>query len=222
MTITAKFSSTCPTCRTTIEAGSQVEWTPGSKATHKVCPVSAQPVAPVARITIEDAGVYVMPNGDVVKVQANQEKTRTYAKRWVVISGERLTEADTRVHGEYQFEAGLVAQVAQVGRKMTLEEAKAFILRYGQCARCSRKLVAAKSVEQGIGPVCIKYFSAGTTGADLMVSPSNTTTVSVEANRPARPTIDGPAYDDDPADRRYAREQARMRAILIEEEEYAF
>jgi hypothetical protein len=126
---------------------------------------------PVARLSVEDAGVYVLPNGDIVKVQANKEKTRTYAKRWVVISGERLTEADTREHGEYQYEAGLVQQVATEGRKMRLEEAKAFIIRYGQCARCSRQLKAAESVERGIGPVCLRYFSTGTTGASLVAAP---------------------------------------------------
>ena len=237
MTITAKFSSKCPKCLTAISEGEKVEWTPGSKATHVVCPLvrnegdclhpafhkaqchcakpvqvkntpvseevyeavmmirefhedepayrtydaddysydawakahgTAQVAAPVARLAVEDAGVYVMPDGGIVKVQANQDKTRTYAKRWVVIGGERLNETDDRVHGEYQYEPGLVQQVATQGRKMTLDEAKAFILRYGQCARCSRKLVAAKSVEAGIGPVCIKYFSAGTTAVDLM------------------------------------------------------
>ena len=171
MTITSKFNSKCPNCQGFIEAGEKVEWTPGSKATHIVCKTVEAPAAPLAqRIAVEDAGVYVMPDGSVVKVQASKtNKDRTYAKRWVVIGGERLNENDARVHGEYEYEAGLVQQVAQFGRKMTLDEAKAFILRYGQCARCSRKLVAAKSVEQGIGPVCVQYFSFGVTGAEVMV-----------------------------------------------------
>lgn len=122
---------------------------------------SVAPVAPVvvvAPLTIEDAGVYVMPDGTIVKVKANKAKTNTYAMLWVEIRGERLNENDERVRGEYQYAPGLIAKVAAQGRKMTLEEAKAFILRYGQCARCSRKLKAAKSVENGIGPVCIQYF----------------------------------------------------------------
>lgn len=44
---------------------------------------------------------------------------------------------------------------------MTLDEAKAFILRYGQCVRCGRRLKAAESVERGIGPVCVRYFTFG-------------------------------------------------------------
>jgi len=42
---------------------------------------------------------------------------------------------------------------------MSLDAAKAFILRYGRCVRCSRRLKAAQSVERGIGPVCMAYFS---------------------------------------------------------------
>jgi hypothetical protein len=85
-----------------------------------------------------------------------------------VIGGVRLTETGSHEHGEYVYEAGLVQQVAAEGRKMTLDEAKAFILRYGQCVRCGRQLKDANSVEQGIGPVCVKYFTAGTTGASVM------------------------------------------------------
>jgi hypothetical protein len=44
MTITARFASTCPCCRTTIAVGSAVEWSKGSPARHGVCPA----VAPVA------------------------------------------------------------------------------------------------------------------------------------------------------------------------------
>jgi hypothetical protein len=175
MTITAKFSSTCPRCQEPIAPGTRVEWNPGEKARHTDCsPVAAvaaavTPVQPV-RVAVEDAGVYVLPNSAIVKVQANREKTRTYAKRWVVIGGIRLTEAGSREHGEYQYEPGLVQQVAAEGRKMTLDEAKAFILRYGQCVRCGRLLKDADSVEAGIGPVCIKYFTAGTTAASLLAS----------------------------------------------------
>lgn len=127
-------------------------------------------VAPVARLSIEDAGVYVMPDGAIVKVKANQAKTRTYAMRWTEMRVNRLNGEDDTVHGEYVYEAGLVQQVAEQGRKMSLDEAKAFVLRYGQCARCNRHLKDAKSVEQGIGPVCIKYFAAGTTAASLMAA----------------------------------------------------
>lgn len=44
VTITAKFSSTCPACGGAIAAGSEVEWTRGQPARHAVCP--AEPVMP--------------------------------------------------------------------------------------------------------------------------------------------------------------------------------
>lgn len=37
MTITAKFSSVCPSCGQTISAGDQVEWMRGTQATHAGC-----------------------------------------------------------------------------------------------------------------------------------------------------------------------------------------
>jgi hypothetical protein len=128
-----------------------------------VAPVAGQPGAPAPqaprRLEIEDAGVYKLPDGAICRVQANREKTKVYAKRLTEIGGRRATEAGTRVHAEYVYEAGLVQRVAAEGVKLTLEEAKALTIRYGFCIRCGRHLTDAKSVEQGMGPVCIQYFS---------------------------------------------------------------
>jgi len=117
--------------------------------------------APAANNQSAEPGVYVLPDGSIVKVQPNKAKTNVYALRWTVIGGERLVDAtEGRVHGEWTYESGLIRTVVGA-RKMTLDEAKAFILRYGQCVRCSRHLKAAESVERGIGPVCVQYFSFG-------------------------------------------------------------
>lgn len=106
-----------------------------------------------------EVGVYVLEDGTVVKAQQNRAKTNTYTMRWVVIGGERLVDAtEDRVHGEWEYAPELKARIVGA-RKMTLDEAKDFILRYGQCVRCSRRLKAADSVERGIGPVCMQYFS---------------------------------------------------------------
>ena len=122
---------------------------------------SAQP-APVAvapqALTVEHQGVYVLPDGAVVRVKANQTKTRVYASRWTVTGQDRLMGDDHHEHGEYVYEPGLIRQVEREGRKMTGEEAKAHSVRYGQCVRCGRSLVDGKSVEAGMGPVCRKYF----------------------------------------------------------------
>jgi hypothetical protein len=113
-------------------------------------------------ISVDEIGVYVMPDGSIVKVQPNKEKTRTYAKRWVAKSTiDRLTDGHEVVHGDYVFEGGLVSEVAAHGRKMTMDEARAFIIRYGVCVRCSRKLKNAKSVDACMGPKCRTYFTLG-------------------------------------------------------------
>lgn len=40
MVISAKFATTCPSCRGRIEPGVKVEWTKGSPARHVTCPAA--------------------------------------------------------------------------------------------------------------------------------------------------------------------------------------
>lgn len=106
-----------------------------------------------------EVGVYVLEDGTIVKAQPNKTKTNVYTSRWVEITGERLVDAtEEHVHGEWVYAPELKARLDEA-RKMTLDEAKDFILRYGRCVRCSRRLKAADSVERGIGPVCVRYFT---------------------------------------------------------------
>lgn len=108
--------------------------------------------------TQPEVGVYVMADGTIVQAKPNQAKTNVYTKRWVEIRGQRLVDAtEERVHGEWEYAPEFKRQLDSA-RRMTLDEAKEFILRYGQCVRCGRRLKAAESVERGIGPVCINYF----------------------------------------------------------------
>src|SRR5579859_1842706 len=123
--ISARFSSTCPRCQQRIPEGARILWAPGEKATHVSCqlveaPVAA-PIVEAPRLTIEEAGVYVLPNGAICKVQANKAKTHTYALRWTEIRGERLNENDAHVKGEYVYESGLIRTVSAQGRKMNLD-----------------------------------------------------------------------------------------------------
>jgi hypothetical protein len=167
----ARYDSVCPKCHQAIVADETlIAWTPGQKAVHAECPAPVAPVAPAAptavelfaalrgKLQVEDAGVYRLEDGTIVKVQSNKEKSRVYAKRLVEIGGERLTEAGGHVHAEYRYEAGLIDQVNREGVKLTLAEAKALTIRYGFCIRCGRHLKAAQSVEAGLGPVCIRWF----------------------------------------------------------------
>jgi hypothetical protein len=42
--------------------------------------------------------------------------------------------------------------------QMSLERAKELMIQYGRCINCGRFLKDARSVAQGLGPVCIKAF----------------------------------------------------------------
>jgi hypothetical protein len=167
---TNKFAANCAACGGRVQAGAGAldrnaagAWEVrhyGEDAEACLANQEAREAAPApARIAIEDAGVYVMPDGSVVRVKANQAKTRTYASRWVTIGGVRVTEAGTFENGDYEYVPGLVNRVAEVGRKMTADEAQAFVVRYGRCVRCNRHLKDANSVLAAMGPQCRRYFS---------------------------------------------------------------
>jgi hypothetical protein len=91
-------------------------------------------------------------------VQRSRSSGHNYAKKLVVISGERLNEADEHVQIEFEYAPGAVKSI-RPAHKMTRDRAVHLSLRYGVCIRCGKLLKAAKSVERSIGPVCITYFA---------------------------------------------------------------
>lgn len=117
----------------------------------------AQPRKPQAQTEGVTPGIFIAPNGDVIKVQSNKAKTGVYALVAVAFGGERLNLHGDVVKFEYQYAAGLINHITPAMR-MTKEQAKEYSLKYSKCMWCGRKLKAAKSVEAGIGPVCIKRF----------------------------------------------------------------
>lgn len=106
---------------------------------------------------VTEPGVYETPDGTVYVVKPNKAGTNLYAKRLVEINAERALEEGGRVNIEFQYEAGAIYRLKPEW-KMEYERAKELTIRYGRCIVCGRKLKAAQSVEQGIGPVCIKSF----------------------------------------------------------------
>lgn len=102
-------------------------------------------------------GVYDVDN-HVYVVKFNREKTRLYAQRLVEIASDRLTESGDFVKIEFVYEPGAIFTI-KPEHKMDFERAKTLTIRYGRCINCRRPLKAAKSVEQGIGPVCRKSFA---------------------------------------------------------------
>ena len=116
-------------------------------------PVRYERVERTQRDPITEPGMYRGADGEPVKVQRSRDSDRLYAKRLVRIGGERLTESDDVVRFEFQYEKGLLYSLAPSDR-MTLDEARAFGIRYGVCCVCGAFLKDATSVANGIGPIC--------------------------------------------------------------------
>ena len=100
-----------------------------------------------------EVGMYRNESGEIFKVQESKTGNR-YAKKLVQISGERLTEEGETVSFEFEYAPGAVRSLTAAMR-LSLEEAKAFGLKFGVCCVCGKTLTEATSVARGIGPVCI-------------------------------------------------------------------
>ena len=152
-----RFAGKCHRCEGWVEAeaGSLTKHDSGWLVAHITCPEATAPVVQQQQL---EPGIYMDGEGAIWKVQQNKAKTNVYAKVWTSHSGERLSLGGERTHGEWDYVPGGLRSVVSA-RRMTLDEAKQFILIYGSCVRCGRSLKAAESVERGIGPQCRQYFS---------------------------------------------------------------
>ena len=141
-------------------------------------------------------GIYVTSDGAIWKVQPNaaykaavkqgrdpqaDSSCRVYAKVWRNADGSDVVLADAKDASQTQswvYVPGAISRLA-IDHKMTLEEARRFIALFNQCVRCGRKLEAQKSIDAGIGPVCIRYFQAWGefTGGDVVGGVVATTTL---------------------------------------------
>jgi hypothetical protein len=92
---------------------------------------------------ITEEGVYQNAEGDIFRVQRSRESGNLYAKRLDIFEG------------GFVYEAGLLRNITPSDR-LNVEQAKALGVQYGFCVVCGILLTDPKSVEQGIGPVCIK------------------------------------------------------------------
>jgi hypothetical protein len=109
---------------------------------------------------VTSPGVYELATGEVYVVKFNKERFRLYAKK-LVESSERLTETGKVVDFDFVYEPGAIYRLRPEDQ-MGLERAKELLIRYGRCIVCGRTLKVAKSVERGLGPVCVKYFKGAT------------------------------------------------------------
>ena len=108
-----------------------------------------------AAVSITEPGMYRGADGTIYKVQrSKQDATRLYAKALTPIRGQRVREADDAVVGwEFVYAQGAVRSLT-AAQRLSLDEAKAFGIRYGVCCVCGATLKDATSVQAGIGPVC--------------------------------------------------------------------
>lgn len=104
------------------------------------------------------AGMYQNAIGEIFKVQISKTSGNPYAKKLQPINGQRMVDAtEERVNFEFVYAPGAVYSLT-AEMAMTMEQAKAFGLRFGVCCVCGAFLKDAKSVAQGIGPVCGKRY----------------------------------------------------------------
>lgn len=94
---------------------------------------------------VTEVGVYRNADGDIFRVQKSRETGNLYAKKLDILDGGFLY-----VQGAMRF--------IKPSDKMTLDEAKAFGVQFGICCWCGATLTDPVSVEQGIGPVCVKRW----------------------------------------------------------------
>jgi hypothetical protein len=125
-------------------------------ATVAAGPSSPEPMDSPEPIEVTD-GMWIL--GDVIyKVQkAVHGSGRLYAKK-LVVSKAFDSDADDTSEVRFEYAPGAVKQLGVGGRKLTLEEAKAFGALYGTCCVCGRTLTNEQSIKDGIGPICAGKF----------------------------------------------------------------
>ena len=98
-------------------------------------------------------GIYRHPDGSIVRVRLTQCKSRVYSQTW------RETKSGRRgATHEFTYTPEKIKGLTAADR-MPLEEARAISRAAGQCLACARLLSDAKSLAEGVGPVCIKSFA---------------------------------------------------------------
>ena len=87
------------------------------------------------------SGSYWTASGTIARVRKSHSTDRLYAEEFNIESM------------RFSYAKGLVYHL---DKRMTLDEAKAWGARLGHCCVCGAKLTDNRSVEAGIGPVCVK------------------------------------------------------------------
>jgi hypothetical protein len=131
----------------------------GAEASQVIDWMFTLPRKPQEKVAGLSEGIYLAPNGDVIKVQAARGSGNLYCKV-AVHKGtiERLNLHGEVVNFEYVYAPGLIKWIRPEMR-MTAEMAEEYSLKFNSCMWCGRPLKAAKSVAKGMGPTCAKKFA---------------------------------------------------------------
>lgn len=108
---------------------------------RSIAPVKSTEVATTVAAVTE--GMYTVGTR-IFKVQAAKQTGNLYAKELI--------------DGKFEYVAGAISIVRREGIRMSIEEAKAYGKRTGQCCVCSRELTVKASIDAGIGPICASRF----------------------------------------------------------------
>ena len=128
----------------------------GWDTSHTTCPeVPAATVESIAAAPVE-AGVYVGPTGDLIRVQAGKKSARLYASiaAWPIREG----NAGRKIVWQYLGAAGL-ALVTADWHLITADEAQAIGLHTHHCMFCGTELSDERdgaSIDRGYGPTCAR------------------------------------------------------------------
>jgi hypothetical protein len=108
-------------------------------------------------------GVYLR-NGELFVVKLNRARTRVFARRVVEIqnSARRVNEDGERVRVDLIYAAGAV-QTLRPADRLSLEDARPYLVRFSNCVVCGAALKDAASVLDSIGPVCRRMFEPAPT-----------------------------------------------------------
>jgi hypothetical protein len=115
---------------------------------------ASAPASAPAPASVVSAGIYVIGEA-VYRVEPSKSSGNLYAKR--------LMEGVSASDWGWSYERGAIFAIATAvtdgtGRRLTQDEASAYGKLTGRCVCCGRLLTDSKSVELGIGPVCLKRW----------------------------------------------------------------
>lgn len=109
----------------------------------------ASATATPSKIANLDLGMYRASDGTIYRVHESRETGNRYAKR---MDYDLFSDKPRFVYAK-----GAISTLTPADR-MSLADAKAWGMETGFCCVCGAFLTDEKSVANGIGPVCAKYF----------------------------------------------------------------